>query len=161
MSDLHVNTKLAVHDFAKVTREAVDAFAQDLEAAERADIAAGGMQRFAKQTRVRVRPKGDRGWDVNVFPRPNWIRAWEYGATAVGNPMLWIPAPGNIFGHMRARRYPGKLIRPKGSNVLINAVTRKVAFIGVPRTTIQSTLHLRQIAEEKAARFVNIVMSVL
>jgi hypothetical protein len=159
-SDFHVNAKLAVRDFSKVTREAVDALAKGLEVLERADIAAAGMQRYAKKTRVRVRTRGEHGYDVQVYPRPNWMRAWEYGATSVGSPLLWIPAPGNIFGNIRAKKYPGKLIRLKGKNILINAVTRKIAFIGIPRTSIQASLHLRQIAEEEAARFIEIVMNV-
>jgi hypothetical protein len=157
-TDFNVDVNFKAADYSKITRDAVNSMAKDLEAAERADIAAAGMARYAKQTRVRVRDRGDRGYEVQVIPKPGWMRAFEYGSTSAGNPMLWIPVRGSIFRHMRARNYPGKLIRPKGSNILINAVTRKVAYIGIQRSTISPTLQLRQIAEDEASKFVGHVM---
>jgi hypothetical protein len=155
--DFLVQTRMSMSNFANVTREAVDALAKDLEASQRADIAAGGMQRFAKskKNRVAVHKRGETGYAVRMYLWPNFMKAWEYGATSVGKPMLWLPAPGNIFGRSRARQYGGKLIKLKGKNILINAVTRKIAFIGIPRTQIQPVLHLRQIAEDKAAKFIS------
>jgi len=155
--DFLVQTRMSVRNFDNVTREAVDALAKDLEASMRADIAAGGMGRFAKskKNRVAVQRRGETGYALRMFIWPNFMKAWEYGATSVGSPILWLPAPGNIFGRSRARYYGGKLIKLPGKNILINAVTKKIAFIGIPRTTIKPVLNLRDIAEEKAAKFVS------
>jgi hypothetical protein len=151
--DFKVEVKLALSDFEAVTREAVNKLAKELQEAERANVTAAGMGKYAKGTTVSVRGRG-RNWEIDVKSRPNWMRAHEYGAVSVGQPMLWIPVPGAIFRHMRAKGYPQKLYRPPNSNVLINVKTRKVAYIGIPRANIRPRLDMRAIAEEKAAKFV-------
>lgn len=158
-TDFLVQTRMSIRNFANVTRDAVDGLAKDIEAEMRADIAAGGMQRFAKskRNRVAVRSRGETGYAIQMYLWPNFMAAWEYGATTVGAPILWIPAPGNIFGRMRASKYPGKLIKLPGKNILINPVTKKIAYIGVRRTTIKPRLNLREIAEDRAAKFVNYI----
>jgi len=149
-TDFKVDVKMDVADFESITREAVKVLAKELEAAERADVAAGGMARYAKKTTVSVSGRGQ-NWTINVRSRPNWMRAWEYGATSIGKPMLWIPV-GAV--HQRAKGYPVRLFRPPGTNVLINTRTRRVAYVGVPATTIAPRLHMRDIAEKYAAKFV-------
>jgi hypothetical protein len=160
--DLQIDLNVSLWDFGKLTREAVRTMAKDLEAEERADISAAGMQRFAQRTSVRVATVHG-GFDVYVNLRPGWMKAWEMGAvsvprrrqkTAGGQPLLWIPVPDGPRIRARGfRRVFGKLYRPKGKNVLISVETGRVAYIGIPSSTIQPVLHQRDIAEEQAAKF--------
>jgi hypothetical protein len=151
-TDFKVDVKMDVADFESITREAVKVLAKELEGAERANIAAAGMARYAKRTNVTVSGRG-KNWTINVRSRPNWMRAHEYGATSIGKPMLWIPV-NTPLRHQRASGYPVKLFRPPGTNVLINTKTRRVAYVGIPAATIRPRLQMREIAEKYAAKFV-------
>lgn len=154
-----VEAKISVADLDELTRNAVKEFSKELESKERENIAAAGMARFARRTTVRVFRLGQSGWEIQVLARPNWMRAWEFGFTSVGRPMLWMPAPDTgkrrrAKTWLRLGRGKRRLIRPKGKNVLINAATGQVLYIGIPRTQGGPKLSMRQIAEEEAERFV-------
>jgi hypothetical protein len=161
--EIQVEADISLMDFGKVTRQAVDRLAKELEGKEREDVAAAGMQRFANRTTVRVKPVHG-GWDVYVNLKPGWMKAWETGAANIvpkrpqktaGVRLLWIPVPD--APRIRARGYRrifGKLYRPKGKNVLIDMVSKKVAYVGIPQHSIPSVLHTRDIANEEAEKFV-------
>ena len=149
-----IGVDLNLRDYGAVTRAAVNELSQSLEARSRTEISAGVGRRQAKTSYSRIRGIGKGGYEVNFFARPGWVVGYEYGAVSVGRPLLWMPAPGSPY-RGRARDYPGKLYRPKGRRVLINPVTRKVAYIGIPQVTTTARLHLRDIAEDEAVRFVD------
>jgi hypothetical protein len=161
--DFKVNIDVSLWDFGNITRNAVTKMAKELEAKEREDIAAAGMQRFAPRTTVRpVAVHG--GYDVYVNLKPGWMKVWETGSThpivpvrpqkTAGVRLLWIPVPD--APRIRARGYRrvfGKLYRPKGKNVLIDWASGKVAYVGIQQQTIKPVLHSRDIANEEAEKF--------
>ena len=161
--ELQVEADIKLMDFGTVTRDAVNRLAKELEAKEREDISAAGMQRFAHKSTTRVSTVHG-GWDVYVNLKPGWMKVWETGNPHIvpkrpqktaGVRLLWIPVPD--APRIRARGYRrvfGKLFRPKGKNVLIDMVTKKVAYVGIPQQSIAPVLHTRDIANEEAQKFV-------
>ena len=65
------------------------------------------------------------------------------------------------FRHRRAGKFPGKLWRPPGTNILINAKTGRIAYVGVEQQTTRPNLHMRDIAEEKSAQFIEYLQSAM
>jgi hypothetical protein len=162
-----VNVAWKVKDLGPVMREAVAVTAKTIQERSRQDVAGGlhNAGRFAKGTTTQIK-KIEGGYAIDVIQRPSFAKVWETGGTSRGKPLLWLPAPGN---RIPLRKYQGKLIRPKGKNVLIAAVpgtrvtgmagtgstTRgQVKYIGVSSITNRKRFHLEQIAFEEANKFV-------
>lgn len=155
-----------VKEMGPIFREAVALTAKTIRDRSRQDVA-GGLHnpgRFVKGTDAKVE-KVEGGYAIDVIQRPSFAKVWETGGTSRGKPLLWLPAPGN---RIPLRKYKGKLIRPKGKNVLIAAVagtrvtgmagtgsTKRgdVKYIGVSAITNRKRFHLDQIAFEEANRF--------
>jgi hypothetical protein len=173
-TSFQVEAKVDIADFDDITRKAVKKLGDELQVKEREDVAAGGMARFARRTRVFVRSGGQHGWVIDVVARPNWMRVHEYGAISVAasrggkavrpgkgkawtvdyQPMLWVPL---FTPRMRAATFVKtryKLFKPPGKNVLISPLTGKVLYYGIPRMENRPILHMREIAEEEAEKFV-------
>jgi len=155
---IDINVKMDVRDLEEVTREAVRGMADDIQRLSREDITSGGFGRWAKGTRTSVQSQAGNNYTVLLKVRPGFLKAYEYGAVAIGRPMLWIPSPENSFKKTRAKRLVRdtqvKMFRPPGKNVLISSKTGKVMFIGIPSVKIVPRLHLVDIAELEASRFV-------
>lgn len=118
----------------------------------RQDLArAGRMAKYRNgfNTRFRAVPGG---YVIDGFLRPSFLKVFEFGGTSVGKPTLWIPIPPL---RIKLRNYGGKIIRPRGSFVILRASDRKPLYVGVSSITNRQRLHLRQIAYEEAAKFVD------
>jgi hypothetical protein len=150
---LQIDVKWNVADFGELTREAVAATAKSIINKGREDMLRGGkFGRFQKGLTSRT-TKIQAGYQIRIFQKPGFLKGFEYGMSSQGKPLLWIPVPGleSIHG-MKAKKFPGKLIRPRGKNVLIGARDRKVRYIGVRNVTNRRRTHIKEIAFDEAEK---------
>jgi hypothetical protein len=119
----------------------------------RMDVATvGSLGRIGKgafNTRFKRVPNG---YVIDGYLRPSFLKVFETGGTSVGRPLLWIPIPPL---KVKVRKYGGKLIRPRGSRVLLRASDKRPLYVGVTSITNRQRLHLRQIAYEEASKFID------
>jgi hypothetical protein len=145
---VEIKTNLPQH--GPIVRSAVVELSRQMRERSRKDIAsAGRFGRYSKgfTTSFKAIPGG---YQVQSFLKPGFLKVKEYGGISVGKPLLWIPKPPL---RIKVRKYGGKLIRPKGKRVLVNA-RGQVAYIGVTSVTHRRIFHLRAIAQQEAERFV-------
>ena len=151
-----VEVKTTLREYGPVVRSAAVALSRSLRQNMRQDIArAGHFGKYAKglTTAVETAPKAG-GYIVNVFLRPSFLKVEEYGGVSVGKPLLWIPA-GRL--RIKLRNYGGKLIRPKGRNILVRPGDGRVMYIGVSSVTHKPRFHLRDIAQKEAEKFLELM----
>lgn len=144
-------------DYGNVIREGVVAMARTIREKSRQDVAAGGHfgGRFIKGVTTSVH-KIEGGYRVGIHQRPAFMKGFEFGETSAGHPLLWIPIAPDAK-HIRAKAFPGGLIRPggkTGKRILISRKDRQIKYVGIPRVQNRQRFHLRAIAFEEATKFI-------
>ena len=144
-------------DYGNVIREGVVAMAKTIREKSRQDVAAGGHFGSGSLKGVTTTVhKVEGGFKVGVILKPAYMKVFEFGATSAGHPLLWIPVAPDAK-HIRAKAFPGGLIRPGGKNgkrILISKKDKQIKYVGVARTHNSQRFHLRSIAFEEATRFI-------
>jgi hypothetical protein len=145
-----IEAKAPLREFGPIMGSAVAATARAIQQSSRQDIArAGRFGRYTKGYTTSVK-RVTGGYVIQCFLKPGFLKVFEYGATSVGHPLLWVPVkPLRI----QVRKYGGRLIRPKGKRVLLRATDKKVMYVGVSSVINRPRFHLRQIAYREAEKF--------
>lgn len=152
--------KVTVKKFGERQTLAIQAAAKrgaaEIESEGRADIARGGKfstARWQEGFRALVSYKSRSDLRIRVTHHVFYWKVFEYGATILGRPLLWIPlsfgdAKGADGKGVRARDYPGQLFRVnrKGKNPLLMSDTGP-QYVGVESVTIPKKWHLREITK--------------
>ena len=142
--EVHIDVNIA--NYRDIIKQAAEQCANEIRERSRADVGATSTY-FANKLTVPVK-RISGGFEIDVIQRPAYSKVFEFGGTSVGKPMLWIP----VSGKGRAKTFRGKLYRPRGKNVLVGSRDGKVKFIGVKSITNRKRFHLREIAQQEAAK---------
>lgn len=122
----------------------------EVEYAGRADMRAGGdfgSSRWQEGLNVALSYESRSDIRLRLTHRVKYWKVFEYGATILGKPMLWIPLDfGNAFG-VRARDYPLPLfkVEREGKAPLLVDPQNGPQYFGKESVTIPKKWHLRQI----------------
>jgi hypothetical protein len=148
---IQVKIDVKIANYRDIIQAAAEKMAHDIRVRAQLDVATVG-QRFIRGITVPVK-RIPSGYDVQVFQKPAYGKAFEFGSTSKAKPnsMLWIPLQRGK--RTRARSFRGVLFRPRGANILISKRDGKVKFIGVKSITNRKRFHLRDIAKQEAAKF--------
>lgn len=141
---------------------ALQSAAQDakdkIEQLGREDIAAGGnfsSPRWQDGFRAKVSYQSRQELNIRVTHAVSYWKVFEFGATIVGKPLLWIPmknSEADVLG-VRARDFGQPLFRvdrKSGGAPLLMSKGGKVQYFGKTSVKIPKKWHLRQIVREVA-----------
>jgi hypothetical protein len=130
----------------------------DIETEGRADIAAGGnfsSERWQEGFEAKVSYQSRYDLSVRATHSVFYWRVFEYGATILGRPMLWIPLSfARDAQGVRARDYPGPLFRvdrKRGAPLLLTTGGAPKYF-GKESVTIPQKWHLREVVRRVSRR---------
>jgi hypothetical protein len=132
--------------------------AEEIQNRGRADIAAAGNfgTRWTDAFKTDVTFSGDVITIKATFRGPGW-RKFQTGREMRGKPLLWIPLSFSNARGIRAKNFPGKLVRVDRAGgkppLLISAIDHKPKYVGKDVIRIPKLFHLVEIVADVAESF--------
>jgi len=128
--------------------------ATEIQDRSRADIASAGRfgPAWTDSLNSTVEENDDGVAVVTTMEGPKW-RLFEEGGVQQGQPLLWLPLSFSDAKGIRARDYPGELVRVDraGKSPLLVAPGDGPKYVGLASVTIPKKFHLTEISQAVGA----------
>lgn len=154
---VRINAQRQRARIAFAARKAMEEARDRIQVAGQDDMRAGGnfgSPRWQTSLHGVILPEGVQtsNLTLSIRHRVFFWKVFEYGATILGKPLLWIPLPWNP-NKVSARDFPGKLFRVdrKGKNpLLMTGKPAQAMYVGVKSVRLRRRFHLRPIIRRVA-----------